>query len=846
VGPAVARDSQIWPQQDDDPRMKARKPRSPFDFSRVSQELAATRQVAESSAETGIDAPPAVEAELEILQVPPVVEMAAEDAAPPTPARNAEPSAEPPLPPAVVTRTEKIKEPSGSLIWIGAFLVSALWAVAPVAFALGWRWKIEPLGEDPLALGLFAVLAIGPAALVFVGAYALIQGRKLAAEVRRARETTSRLLGPAAMAAAETSSVIDSVRLQIDSASSAAHEARETMLALSQAMAEETQRLAEAAAQSTRVAADLATSLGAEREQLAELSGELDARAMAVTDSITSQARMVAEASDLAETQLREAEAALAARAADLAAAAGEASDAARVAGEDLARQVARLETAGVGVGDQMRLVEEGLTQQRAGLVTVAHALRADQEDFAALAESRTAQLSEFMLHATEGAANLGDQAAKGAEALRQLIADAAERFEALTEHARNERDVLEQEAAQVVTLVSQAAARERDGLEGDLKNAIERLGSAAQAAREAAEGHALAASDRVDQLSEAAFAAHQKADAIFEARLNDARDLIEQSAQMVEQAGAATAQKLEQGAAVAREALGELERMLGEVDARASRLPDAARARVEEVRVSVEQSMDDLLSAARRAADETQSIDAAFQERVRRNYDMLSEAVKVMGVVAGAANTAAPALAAASRTQRAEAAVVAAETATAASAQAAGLRPRLKLTPTATDEEFRSVFETAGGRTPPPAPEPAEGGWSWKDLLTSIDSDESDPESLAERMAAEIAAMGIDPAALLPRTRIDEIAAAVQTRDSEGAREVVRRLAPAAIRRLVRRLFSDAAMRGQTERFLQRFGGMLEEAVERDRSGLLAGAMLASDGGRAYLLLDAAAGDLG
>ncbi len=826
--------------------MTARKTRSPFDFSRASRDVAASQQVAEALSKIELEAPPTLEAELEMRQAPPTVRMASEDTAPPTPVHAVDPAAEPPLPPAVLARTEKVKEPSGSPIWIGAFLVSALWAVAPVAFALGWRWKIEPLGDDPLALGLFTVLAIGPAALVFVGAYALVQGQKLAAELRRARESTARLLGPAAMAAAETGSVIESVRLQIASATGAAHEARETMLALRQAMAEETERLAEAAAQSARVAADLASTLGDEREQLSSLSGELDARATAVTDSITSQARMVAEASDLAETQLREAEAALAARAADLAAAAGEANDAARVAGEDLARQVARLETAGVGVGDQMRLVEEGLTQQRASLVTVAHALRADQEDFAALAESRAAQLSEFMIHATEGATNLGEQAARGAEALRQLIADAAERFEALTEHARAERAALGDEAAQAVTLLGAAAARERDGLEDDLKQAIERLGSAAQAAREVAEGHADAASQRVDQLSEAAFAAHQKADAVFEARLTEARDLIEQSAQMVEQAGAVTAQKLEHGVSVARDALGELEHMLGEVDARASRLPDAARARVEEVRVSVEQSMDDLLAAARRAADETQTIDAAFQERVRRNYDMLSEAVKVMGVVAGAAGTAAPAIGA-NRTQRAEPARRPPEAA-AGPAEAAGLRPRLKLTPTATDQEFRSVFETAGGHTPSPqpAPEPGESGWSWKDLLTSIDDDESDPESLAERMAAEIAGMGIDPAALLPRNRIDEIAAAVQTRDIEGAREVVRRLAPAAIRRLVRRLFSDAAMRGQTERFLQRFGGMIEEAGERDRSGLLAGTLLASEGGRAYLLLDAAAGDLG
>jgi hypothetical protein len=158
------------------------------------------------------------------------------------------------------------------------------------------------------------------------------------------------------------------------------------------------------------------------------------------------------------------------------------------------------------------------------------------------------------------------------------------------------------------------------------------------------------------------------------------------------------------------------------------------------------------------------------------------------------------------------------------------------------------AVFDTAGGRGPatPAAGEGPDGPWSWRDLLTSIDVDESDSESLAERMAAEIIGMGIDPAALLPRGRIDEIAMAVQTRDAAGAREIVRRLAPAAIRRLVRRLFSDAAMRGQSDRFLQRFGGMIEEAAERDRGGLLVATLLATDGGRAWLLLAAAAGDLG
>ncbi len=813
-------------------------------------------QAAESGLEQHADAPEAPpEAELDIVQAP-AVEMAAPESVSPPPMVQARPAAEPPLPPATLQPAPKIKEPAGWPVWIVALLVAALWAAAPVAFALGWRVKVVPLDNDPLALALFAILATGPAVLVLVAAYFVRQGQKMGVEIRRMQDLSQRMLAPAAMAAAETGSAVESVRLQIDSAAGAAHEARETMLALRQALAEETERLAEAAAVSVRTAADLSTVLGSERDQLGALSIQLDARAGAVTDSITQQARMVAEASDLAETQLREAEAALAARAADLAAAAGEANDAARVAGEDLARQVARLETAGLGVGDQMRSVEQGLTQQRAALVTVAHALRADQEDFAAMAESRAAQLAEFMVQATEGATNVGEHASRGAEALRSLISDAAERFTELTEKAKTEREALGAEALEAVGKVGEAAAKERELLTSDLQVSIDRLAQAAHDARHAAEAHAEAAQSRVDQLSEAAFSAHQKADAIFEARLTDARDLIEQSAQMVEQAGAATAQRLEQGVAVARGALSELEHLLEEVDRRAAKLPEAAMGRVEEVRASVEQSMDDLMASARRAAEETQVIDAAFQERVRRNYDMLSEAVKVMGVVAGAASSTAPALAAAARATReppfSTPAPAAEPAAPVPPLSPEEPRQRLRLTPTATDQEFRSVFESAGGRAPAAAaPASAEGGegaasWSWRELLTSIDGDDSDSESLGERMAAEIAGMGIDPAALLPRNRVDEIAVAVQTRDKDGAREIVRRLAPAAIRRLVRRLFSDAAMRGQTDRFLQRFGGMLEEAAERDRGGLLVATLLASEGGRTWLLLDAAAGDLG
>ena len=154
------------------------------------------------------------------------------------------------------------------------------------------------------------------------------------------------------------------------------------------------------------------------------LNPEVAARLAAQT--CVGSARMVAEASDLAETQLREAEAALAARAADLAAAAAEASDAARVGAEDLSRQVARLESAGLGVSDQVAAVEKTLAAQRAALLEVSQALRSEQEDFAAEAETRTAQLTEFVAYTRVGATELSDQAAMGAEILAERYGEKA------------------------------------------------------------------------------------------------------------------------------------------------------------------------------------------------------------------------------------------------------------------------------------------------------------------------------------------------------------------------------------------------------------------------------------
>jgi hypothetical protein len=737
--------------------------------------------------------------------------------------------------------------PSGWPIWLIAFAVAALWALAPIAYAVGYRNNVAPLQSDPFALAVFALLAIGPAALVFGAAYMIRQGQKLAFEGRRAQAMAEDMLAPVVLAAARAGDVTQAIREEIARAGAAADEARETLTALRDALAFETDKLTGATAQSVRTAHELAGTLGRERSEMSALAQTLDLQAAKVADAIGQQARMVTEATSVAEAQIREAENALAARTVDLSAAAGETADAARTASEDLTRHIARLETAGTGVAEQVRAVEAGLSEQRTALVTLSQALKGDHETFAVQAELHAQSLREFIESARQSADEMRERAISGGEALRRLMSDAALQFRDLAETAKAEREEFGQSTLQSLEAVSAAAADQRAQLEAQTRAAIDALAAAAEDTREAAARHAAMARQQVDQLSEAAFSAGQKANQAFESRLGDAKALVEQSSRMVEEAGAVSARKLADGAAAARATLDELAGLLGEIEQRAGRLPDAARSQAEQVRAALTDGMEELRAQARRTAEEAEAIDQAFQERVKRNFEMLSEAVRLMGVAALAPPTPASAPTRPERTPRLDDAARAAPEAAGADPDTIGLRDRIRLTPTATDREFSAVFQAAAGQPPPEADEGGESGetWTWKDLLASLDGEDGDGERLEDILARELSAMSVDPAKLLPKARVEEVAAAIQTGDLEGARAVVRKLAPAATRRIARRIFTDDAVKRRAEIYVRRYKTLMDDAAARDPEGFVLAELLADGGGRIFLLLDAAAGDM-
>jgi len=295
------------------------------------------------------------------------------------------------------------------------------------------------------------------------------------------------------------------------------------------------------------------------------------------------------------------------------------------------------------------------------------------------------------------------------------------------------------------------------------------------------------------------------------------------------------------------RRALEELSLMVADVRAAAAELPAEADARIAEIRAAIEKGLADLTDAAKRTASDTQAIDAAFQDRVRRNYEMLSEAVQLMGVVAQGGQGAAVLKRPVPKARDApESAPPPVPPPTAAPPSAASpvseppepvARPRIKFTAVAA--------ETA----PAPEPEaiaPAEkANWSWKSLLTPLGGDAAAVDG-GPALFREIVDMGIDPAALLSRRRVEEIAVAIQTGDTAGGREVVRNLAPAAVRRLTRRLTADAGFLQRGRDYVHAFWALLEEAKRRDRQGFEATGLLASDQGRAFLLLDVAGAESG
>jgi hypothetical protein len=415
----------------------------------------------------------------------------------------------------------------------------------------------------------------------------------------------------------------------------------------------------------------------------------------------------------------------------------------------------------------------------------------------------------------------------------------------------------------------------------------IQMMVQAADEARLAAEDQMANVRGQLDQLGEASFTAGQQAEAMFEARLNEARALIEQSARLAEEAGSRSSEQLTEGLVSTRAVVSEFAELLASLEARMAKLPQDTARQAQIVTSSLSQGLvqgiEDLTHAARRAAEDSQTFDVEFQDRVRRNYEALGLAVmqlESMGKRRPATATPpmpvrpraplSPPLSASFARPVAGRPVMQTPAKAPAKPEPSGPvtpplasrpwasleeslpRTRLKLTPTAEPA-------MAPAPAPRPAPEPEEepeleleqelaedspdpsDQWTWKQLLTALEDDFVEDEQLGPMLAQEMQNMKIDTQSLLPRVSVEQIAALINSGDYDAALERVNALAQNSIRRLAKRLQSDKGLMTKAERFVEIQSNIIVEAASRDKEGFLMPTLLSNEHGRAYLLYAAA-----
>ncbi len=770
------------------------------------------------------------------------------------------------------------------LFWGTTGFVSLLWACGLGAFMLGAQNNSGAFAVEPFRMIVIGFLAVFPTGLIFAAAFALRNAAALSRQSARAAALADSMLAPATSAAMQTHELVDQLRAQVDHAVRAVRLAHADITELQAKLKSETDRLHDAANIARATTMSVTRAMEQEREAVARMSEQLAQQANGIIEVVDRQARMVADASDLAQTQLREAEATLAVRASDMMTAANDVSTNARLISEDLDRQTQRLETAGSGVVGQIRSVEEGLSQQRAGLVAAALSLRADQEDFAVHIENQRAQLTEALAITRVATVDLGETSARGVDVLRDIVQSAQEQFRAVLGVAENERTSFETRIHATLSNISVMAADARDDLISETRRSLEQLTTAASEAKKAADTAAQVAQGRVDRLNESIFEASKKADEVFDSRFSAARRLIEDSAELINQAGDQTAERIDNSFAHTRQTIAEVNEALNELTHSADQLPLMAQDRLHEIRSAVEEGLAAMTAAARKAALETEAVDSAFQDRVRRNYDMLTEAVRLMGVISGdqplsSAHLPAPQTPvtrdprtpppAMSRPAPQPQAMPRPTPASQPAREASRESGRLRLTPL--------PAETRPAPAPQPQRQSAQGtranesnGWSWRDLLNGMDNNGTPPrdpldipsdsgartapqtpsdadfnDDLDDVMVGEVSAMGVDAASLLSRTRIDEMITSIMAENNEGARNLVRRIAPAAVRRLNRRLMADPVLRQHASEFVNAYDQQVNLALMSKDASRGLQEVLSNDKGRAYLLIDAAIADI-
>jgi len=535
------------------------------------------------------------------------------DAGAPPAYANAEPLSGMPKPPR-----------RSGIAWAG-IVAALIWVGGAVGYLIGYAGidlSTNILAtQTPVQLAGMAVFAIAPALLfVFCG----FMGRELARAVDRTRGIDAaihRLSIPADAAHGEVRTLAHAVTGEVDRINSALESALARLAAMEEVIAHHADTLERSAGDARDRAETLLAGLREEREKLGQVSESLDDKAALIANAIADQSGMVVAATELAEQHAEDGEKRLRAGADRLAEAGMAVIEGSERAVASMATQGERMHELTHTMRERSDALDAAYLRHRDRLQDASEVLRKEQEKIAAALDFHRAELEVMSTTARDGAESLNAAAHEGADAFKDTVDAALGRAREMSSVLRAETD--------------EASTSHHRALE-TLKSAAEQARKASLDAAEAFEDQTRLVAEQVESLNEKAFDTAQRADENFKSRLADAEKLTATAANAADDASEAVRKRLQGVVEAAKAESRAVEREIEALTAKLAELPETAHARARETADALRRGLEGLNAAAMTAADEAQEIDAAFQSRIRQNYELLSDFMLHMGSVAG------------------------------------------------------------------------------------------------------------------------------------------------------------------------------------------------------------------
>jgi hypothetical protein len=507
----------------------------------------------------------------------------------------------------------------GWFAWIGG-----VWAILWLGGGVGYLWAFgfsDLLARSPVQLTGLAALILAPAMLFLMFGFLGRELSRSAYAARRIDMAVRRLAAPNDQAVHEVRSLSDAVTGEVERINTALESALARLAAMEEVISHHADALEQSAGDARDRADNLLTGLRKERVKLGEVSESLDDKAALIAAAISDQSKMVAAAAELAASQAGDSERRIRDSLTSLENAGADLTERSDLAAGVLSARASELRDLSDSLKERSDSLDAAYIKHRKRLGEAGEALRQEQEKIAAALDFHRAELDTMATTARGGADALNDAAQESAKAFHDSVGDAIDRANRLASHVRSESEnAAELQEAALARLV--AAAQEAKAV--------------SEAAITAVEAQADAVESKVERTNEASFEAARRADEAFESRIAQAEKLTSKASRAAEDAAEAVRTRLEAVLASAKAETQAVERQVDQMTERLEELPKAARERASETADALRRGLDGLNAAALAAAEEAQEIDAAFQARIRQNYELLSDFMLRMGSVAG------------------------------------------------------------------------------------------------------------------------------------------------------------------------------------------------------------------